>query len=142
MGRNTFQSILLNFQVSNKDLDVPRNHPCHDPLFKVRSMIDMMDRTFAQSYKCGRDLSFDEECYHQGGVHFHCYNPSKPSKWHIRLFEVSDARTGYAIGFDVYTGRNKTTCSLNANVLDPDSTQKTKVAVGLLQKCNLLGKGY
>ena len=30
---------------------------------------------------------------------------------------------------------------MNANVLDPDSTQTTKVVVGLLQKANLLGKG-
>ena len=120
-----------------------RNHPCHDPLFKVRPMIEMMDRTFVQSYKGGRDLSFDEGCCpYKGQVHFCYYNPSKPSKWHIKLFEVSDARTGYVIGFDVYTGNNKTKCALNANVLDPDSTQTTKVVVGLLQKCNLLGKGH
>ena len=75
-------------------------------------------------------------------MHFRCHNPSKPSKWHLKLFEVSDARTGYVVGFDVYTGKNKTRCALNANVMDPDSTQTTKVVVGLLQKCNLLGKGY
>ena len=143
IGRNTFQSILSNFQMSNKDLDVPRDHPHHDPLFKVGPMIDMMDRTFVQSYKCDRDLSFNEGCCpYNGKVYFYCYNPSKPSKWHIKLFEVSDARTGYVIGFDVYTGKNKTKCLLNANVLDPDSTQTTKVVVGLLLKCNLLGKGH
>ena len=98
MGRNTFQSILSNFQVLNKDFDLPRNHPNHDPLFKVRPMIDMMDMTFLQAYKCGRDLSFDEGCYpYKGHVHFCCYNPSKPSKWHLKLFEVSDARTGYVV---------------------------------------------
>ena len=143
MGRNTFQSILSNFQVSNKDFDLPRNHPNHDPLFKVRPMIDMMDRTFLQAYKCGRDLSFDESCCpYKGRVHFYCYNPSKPSKWHLKLFEVLDAMTGYVVGFDVYTGKNKTRCALNANVMDPDSTQTTKVVVGLLQKCNLLGEGH
>ena len=48
------------------------------------------------------------------------YNPSKPSKWHLKLFEVSDARIGYVVAFDVYTGKNKTNCALNADVLDPD----------------------
>ena len=143
LGRNTFQSILSNFQVSNKDFDLPRNHPNHDRLFKVRPMIDMMDRTFLQAYKYGRDLSFDEGCCpYKGQMHFRYYNPSKPSKWHLKLFEVSDARTGYVVGFDVYTGKNKTSCALNANVMDPASTQTTKVVVGLLQKCNLLGKGH
>ena len=28
---------------------------------------------------------------------FKCYNPSKPNKWHIKIFEVSDARTGYVV---------------------------------------------
>ena len=92
----------------------------------------MMDRTFMQTYKCGRDLSFDEGCCpYKGRVDFHCYNPSKPSKWHLKLFEVSDARTGYVIGFNVYTGKNETKCALNANVMDPDSTQTTKVVVSL-----------
>ena len=49
MGRNTFQAILSNLC----------NHRMHDPLYKVRPMLDMMDRNFVQSYKCGRDLSFD-----------------------------------------------------------------------------------
>ena len=50
MGRNTFQSILSNLQVCDKNFDFPRNHPHHDLLFKVRPMIDMMDRPFVQSY--------------------------------------------------------------------------------------------
>ena len=103
----------------------------------------MMDRNFTKSYKCGRDLSFDEGCCpYKGRVSFRCYNPAKPSKWHLKLFEVSDARTGYVIAFDVYTGKNKTRCALNADVLDPDSTQTTKVVVGLMQEGNLLGKGH
>ena len=103
----------------------------------------MMDRNFVQSYKSGRDLSFDESCCPcKDRVIFHCYNPSKPSKWHLKLFEVSDARTGYVIAIDVYTGKNKTRCVLNADVLDPDSTQTTKVVLGLLKKGNLLGKGH
>ena len=143
MGRNTFQAILSNFQVSDGTLDLPRNHRLHDPLFKVRPMLDMMERNFVQSYKCGRDLSYDEGCCpYKGRIVFRCYNPSKPAKWHIKIFEVSDARTGYVVAFEIYTGKNKTACANNADVLDPASTQTTKVVVGLLQKGNLLGKGH
>ena len=108
MGRNTFQAILLNLQVLDSSLDLPHNHRLHDPLYKVHPMLDMMDQNFIQSYKSGRDLSFDEGCCpYKGRVIFHCYNPAKPVKWHLKLFEVSDARTGYIIAFDVYTGKNK-----------------------------------
>ena len=87
--------------------------------------------------------AFDEDCCpYKGRIYFRCYNSSKPAKWHLKLFEVSDARTGYVVAFDVYTGKNKTNCDLNADVLDPDSTQTTKVVVGLMKKGNLLGKGH
>ena len=106
-------------------------------------MLDMMDTNFVQSYKCGRDLSFDEGCCpYKGRVLFQCYNPSKPNKWHLKLFEVSDSRTGYVVAFDIYTGKNKTCCAKNADSLDPASTQITKTVMGLLKKGNLLGKGH
>ena len=71
---------------------------------------------------------------------FKCYNPRKPNKWHIKIFEVSDARTGYVVGLD--TGKNSTECEKIAKTLDPNCTQTTKTVVGLMQKCNLLGKGH
>ena len=71
-------------------------------------------------------------------LNFHCYNPLKPSKWYIKLFEVLNARTGYAIGFDVYTGKNKTECALNANILESGSTQTTKVVLWFIAKMNFI----
>ena len=55
-----------------------------------------------------------------GRVKFRCYNPSKPVKFEVnylnlKLFEVNDARTGYCLGFDVYTGKEyPTRCAQNA----------------------------
>ena len=100
---------MSNLQVSDSTFDLLRNHPLHDKWFKVRPFLDMMDKTFKRSYKCGRDLSFDEGCCpFKGRLKFKCYNPSKPNKWHIKIFEVSDARTGYVVGLDIYTGKNST----------------------------------
>ena len=58
------------------------------------------------------------------------------------IFEVSDVRTGYVVGLDIYTGKNSNEYAKIAKTLDPDCTQITKIVVGLMQKCNLLGKGY
>ena len=80
MERNMFQSIMSNLQVSNFTLDLPCNHPLHDPLFKVRPFLDMMDTKFKQSYKCGRNLNPDEGCCpFKDKIWFKCYNPSKPN---------------------------------------------------------------
>ena len=106
MSQNNFQNILSNFHIVDNSLDVLKNRPGHDPLFCVRPMIGMIERTFQWSYKPGRDLSFNEGCMpFCGRVKFRGYNPSKPTKYHIKLFEVNDARTGYCLGFDVYTGK-------------------------------------
>ena len=106
ISQNNFQNILSNFHVADKSLDVPKYRPGQDPLFCVRPMIEIMERTFRWSYKPGRDLSFDEGCmpFHSR-VKFGCYNPSKPAKYHIKLFEVNDVWTGYCLGFDVYTDK-------------------------------------
>ena len=46
MSQNNFQNILSNFHIVDNSLDVPKNRPGHDPLFHVRPMIEMMERTF------------------------------------------------------------------------------------------------
>ena len=73
---------------------------------------------------------------------FLTYNKDKPNKWAIKLFEVADSRNGYVCGFDVYCGKNETSCANNAPVMDPDCTQMTRTVVGLLDKVQLLGKGH
>ena len=78
----------------------------------------------------------------KAGLKFKCYNPSKPNKLHIKIFEVSDARMGHVVGLDICTGKSSTECAKITKKLDPDCTQTTKIVVGLMQKCNLLGKGY
>ena len=120
MGRYTFQSIMSNLQVADSTLDLPRNHPHHDPLFKVRPFMDMLQKNFKRCYKLGRDLSFGEGCCpFKGRLKFWCYNPRKPAKFHIKMFEVSDSKTGYVVGFDVYTGKNKTDCYKTAKNVRP-----------------------
>lgn len=142
-SRNTFQNILSNLQVVDNAQNLPPNDRNHDPLFKVRPMLDMMGRTFLDCYKSGRDLSFDEGCCpYKGRVKFRLYNPNKLAKWHMKLFEVTDARTGYCMGFEVYCGKKKTRCANNAPVLDPNCTETTRVVVGLLNRCRLLGRGH
>lgn len=144
MSRNTFQNIYSNFHIADNSKALPKNHRDHDPLHKVRPIMDMIEETFYQSYRSGRDLSFDEGSMpFKGRVSFRCYNPTKPgAKFHIKMFEVTDAKTGYLLGMDIFTGTGKTKCAIDAKVLDPQCTQTTKVVVGLLDRCNLLDRGH
>ena len=55
---------------------------------------------------------------------------------------MADALNGFVCGFDVYCGKNETSCAKNATVLDPDCTQTTRTVVGLLDSVQLLDKGH
>ena len=69
-------------------------------------MIDMISASFKTAYKPGENISMDEGCCPwKGRLRFRQYNPCKPAKFHIKLFQVSDPATGYVIHFSVYTGK-------------------------------------
>ena len=143
MGRNTFQAILSNLQVSDSTADLPCNNINHDRLFKIRPFIDMIDRTFLQSYKPGRDISLDKGCCpYKGRVLFKWYNPSKPSKWHLKLFEVSDAKTGYVVAFEVYCGKKQYKDCKGCRCFRPRMYSNNKNSNRAAKKGNLLGKGH
>lgn len=143
MSRNTFQNILSNLQVVDNKDHAPRNSPNYDPLFKVRPMIQMMDKTFRNCYRSGRDISIDEACCpFKGRLSFKVFNPMKPNKWHIKLYEVSDSKTGYCLAFEVYAGKAYTRCVNDSKTIDPTCTRTTKLVVGLLDKCHLLDRGH
>ena len=102
-----------------------------------------VQKEFSLKYRPGKCLSFNQGCCgFRGRVNFLTYNKDKPQKWAIKLFEVADAKNGFVCGFDVYCGKNETSCAKNATVLDPQCTQTTKTVVGLLDSVQLLDKGH
>ena len=143
MSRNRFQSILWNLHFNDDTQNPPARQPGHDPLCKIRPFIDMVQRNFSNVYKPSKCLSFDEACcLFKGRVKFHCYNPMKPNRFHIKLFQVSESDSGYILGFHVYTGKDSSCISNSSKPLDPDCTRTTRVVLGLLEEAKLLDKGH
>ena len=143
MSRNHFQNILWNLHVSNPDdTNPPRGEADHGTLFLVRPMVDMMQRNFHTKYRPGKELSLDKNtCPFKGRVHFKCYNPKKPNRFHIKLFMVSELSTGYMCGFEVYTG--DASGQSQGNVQEVQDASKTSCTVlGLLDSVQLLGMGH
>jgi len=135
MPRNTFQILISNLHVADNSTDLPRDDPNHDPLHKVRPFIEMCQRRFQMVYNPGQNLSFDEACCpFKGRLRFKVYNAAKPAKFHIKLFQLCEADTAYIYGFDIYTGKDKTQCTLMAPVLDEKCTTTTKLVMGLMDK--------
>ena len=103
MSRNKFQSILWNLHISDDTANSPCNQPGHDPLAKLRDFVDMIDRNFLFAYKPAQALSFDEACCpFKGHLWFHIYNPMKPNRFHIKLFQIFESNSGYVLGYNIY----------------------------------------
>ena len=138
MSRNRFLLILSNFHIADNDAD----HRL-DKLFKVRPLLSMLQDNFAK-YKPERDISFDEgTCPFKERVHFRVYNPMKPNKFGIKLFQLCEASSGYCVGLDVYHG--STDCVQFVNTLDndyDDRSQTSKIVLGMMAKNGFLGKGH
>ena len=144
LSRNAFQNILVNLHISDNNTDYPHDNPNHDPLHKVRSFIQMCKRTFQLVYRPGYGLSYDEACCpFKGRVQFCIYNAYKLAKFHLKLFQICDAKSDYICAFDIYTGKDQTRCTQTSKVLDPScTTTTTKLGVGFMDSVHLWDKGH
>ena len=134
MSQNRFQALLWNFHVNDDSHNPPPNSPGHDPLAKLRPFVDMLERNFICAYQPTKSLSFDEACCpFKGCLRFRVYNPMKPNRFHIKLFQISEASLGYILGFHIYTGKNSSCVSKYSKPLNPDCTKMTNIVLGLLE---------
>ena len=97
-----------------------------------------MQRNFHTKYRLGKEPSLDEStCPFKGRVHFKCYNPKKPNRFHIKLFMVSESSTGYICGYEVYTGDASGQSQGNTQELQ-DASKTSCIVLGLLDLVQLL----
>ena len=137
MGRLNFERILSNLHISDNTI------ASNDLLVKLKPFIDMCDRNFLHVYKSKKNISVDEaSCKWKGHFSHKVYNPRKPSKFHIKLYQVCEADSGYVISFEVYIGKANSPCIQMSNPIDPSVNSTTKLVLGLLEKGQLLDKGY
>ena len=114
-----------------------------DLLFKLRPFLDMCEKNFRLLYEPSKNLSLDEACCpFKGRLKFKVYNKAKPQKFHIKLFQVCEAETGYVSGFEVYTGKQTSKSVKEAKVFDPKCNKTTRLVVGLMDSLNFLDKGH
>ncbi|MCG7879142.1 MAG: transposase [Candidatus Thiodiazotropha taylori] len=143
MSRNRFLAILSNLHLSDSTREIPVGQDGHDPLYKLRSFVNMCSRNFCDIYVPQKELSVDEStCPWKGRLRFRVYNPAKPDRFGIKLYSVNEANSGYCVGFDVYVGSTPVAEYSELVDLDQDSGQTTKIVIGLLAKTGLLHGGH
>ncbi|CAG2244554.1 Ras GTPase-activating protein-binding protein 1,Ras GTPase-activating protein-binding protein 2 [Mytilus edulis] len=143
MSRDRFLAIHSNLHLVDNERQVQRGHVGFDPLFKIHPFITLIMERFPEVYTPEKELSFDEgTCGWKGNLRFKVYNPAKPTKFGIKLYEVCEASSGYCIGFDVYTGCSEIGEQADLVLGENNCNITTKVVIGLMSRCGLLDNGH
>ncbi|XP_014680955.1 PREDICTED: uncharacterized protein LOC106820875 [Priapulus caudatus] len=108
MSRERFMGILWMLHVADNSTYVRKGDDGHDPLNKVRPVLEMLLQKFGDNMNPGREISLNEgTCGFKGRVSFRVYNLDKPSKWGIKLHELCEAESGCCFEFEVFTGMER-----------------------------------
>lgn len=96
MALKRFQEIMRYFHVADSSEDTP------DKLHRIRPLLNAYTTRSRDTYVCDRELTIDEgSIAWRGNISYRTYNPSKPHKYHIRVYKLCEAASGYTSSFEV-----------------------------------------
>ncbi|BFZ08488.1 hypothetical protein BsWGS_11527 [Bradybaena similaris] len=104
MSRDRFKSILSFFHLNDNTTAIPRGENWHDPLHKVRPLVDHLTSGFRSLYTPEQNICIDEAmCPWRGRapVGTRVYMKDKPVKWGIKLYELCESSSGYVWNFEI-----------------------------------------
>ena len=148
------------FCVSDKLCEPPKDSPSYDKLYKVRPVIEQMNRLFPHYYKFSSHQAIDESTIKTKSRDCMCnFNKCKLSKWGFQVWSRCDStfpEKPYLYQFEPYLGKkltkvskhglyfdvvNQLTYSLrgsNTRVYTDSAYSSCKVALFLLKHCIFL----
>lgn len=104
VSRTRFLELRKYFHLADNTQMKPRNHPQHDKLFKVRPLLEYLQRTL-KNIPPVEKYSVDEQVIpFKGRSTLKMYLKNKPHKWGFKVFTRSTV-TGIIVDFAVYEGQ-------------------------------------
>lgn len=102
MSYQRFQQIKAALRFDNKT-----RRDVNDPLAPIREVVDLFNCNMRRLYDPGSLLCIDEQLveYH-GRVRFKQYIPSKPGKFGIKIFWITDTENSFPLRCLVYIGKD------------------------------------
>ena len=85
MGLNRFETIKRYFHVTNNALQLPRDNPDSDPLFKIRPLLEHVRNNCHRIEPEVRQCVDESMIKYKGRSHFRRYVPKKPIRWSFKV---------------------------------------------------------
>ena len=96
MSLKRFKAISRFLHFADNVLALSRDNPSYDRLWKIRPVIDSIQRQSQKAYTPGKCVSVDESMIGtRGRLSFIQYMPKKPTKCGIKVWVCSESVTGY-----------------------------------------------
>ena len=108
MQSNDSRQIFIHSSISSfvhNNVELPRENPDHDRLFKIRPVHNEIQWQFQQNYVPLREIAIDETMVKfKEQKFFRQFLQSKPITFDFKLFTLAESKSGYIWDFEVYTG--------------------------------------
>ncbi|XP_051167290.1 piggyBac transposable element-derived protein 4-like [Leptopilina boulardi] len=107
MTRDRFSKIaeILHLNDNNKVLE--KSDPNYDRLFKVRPLVDHLNKKAQEIYSPSKVLAVDESMIKfKGRSSLKQYMPMKPIKRGYKVWCLADSQSSYILKFEIYTGKS------------------------------------
>ncbi|KAJ8930958.1 hypothetical protein NQ314_016193 [Rhamnusium bicolor] len=100
MSVNKFGNIRQYIHFNNNQTFIPRDHPGHDRLHKIRPLVDNLNKK-CSSIALKQHLNIDEQMCSTIARHYmKQYMPMKPHKWGFKFFVLAGV-SGFAYKFEI-----------------------------------------
>ena len=101
--------------VSDKSLEPPRDSDAYDKMFKIRPIVEHLNKMFPQYFHYSGHVVLDKSTVAMKNRD-NCkqYNPSKPAKWGWKVWSLcdgNDIEKPYLLSFSPYLGKKHTKVS-------------------------------
>jgi len=101
MSRNRFQLLLRFIHFADN-----QSRGVDDRLYKVRQLLELLERNFTTCRKPGETVAIDETMVPwRGRLVFRQYNPGKSHKYGVKIYKLCDPK-GYTYTSCVYSGKD------------------------------------
>ena len=108
MTQDRFEEIYRYLHLANNDKQAPRDSPNFNRLHKLGILPCELSLRFLAMYLPEQNLSIDEQIIGtKSRISFIQYMPKKSKKFGIKVWVLFEAKTGYCLQFQIYTGKSE-----------------------------------
>lgn len=107
MTARRFEKLNQNIHLCDRDQEPARGQPDYDGLYKIRPLLDVVQKTMWEAYGANRCLTVDEGAIAvKGRFSATQYMPSKPIKKGLKVWMLCDSKSGYCHRANIYVGKS------------------------------------